>query len=188
MRAVALFLLAASTACAHHHEPVVRYLARTEMKPSGAAPGTQRRLLSTRTDGAKEFVLVLASGDDVMTALNDFAQAEQVVAATFKGIGAVRSAEVGWFDFERKQYKAMRHDEQLEVLSLVGDIGQNAEGKPAVHAHATLGRESGRAFGGHLIAATVSPTLEVFVTTYPVALKKQVEPSNDVELFRLSAP
>lgn len=188
MRFIALLLLVTSTACAHQHEGAVRYLSRSEMKVSGSAPGAQRRLLATRTDGSKDYALVLAKGDEVMTALDDFAQAEQVVAASFTAIGAVHGAEVGWFDFEKKQYKAMRHDAQFEVLSLLGDIGQNAEGKPVVHAHVTLGRDSGRAFGGHLIAATVSPTLEVFVTTYPLPLKKQVEPSDDVELFRLSAP
>jgi len=181
-------LLISATACAHRHEPVVRYLSRTELKPSGAAPGAQHRLVATRADGSKEYALVLARGDEVMTALNDFARAEQVTAASFTAIGAVRAAEVGWFDFEKQKYKAMRHDDQLEVLSLLGDIGVGADGQPTVHAHATLGRESGRAFGGHLITATVWPTLEVFVTTYPQALKKQRDPQDDVELFQLSTP
>ncbi len=188
MRSVVFLLLIAATACAHRHEPVVRYLARAELKPSGAAPGAQHRLLATRADGSKEYALVLARGDEVMTALSDFAHAEQVTAASFTAIGAVRGAEVAWFDFEKQQYKAMRHDDQLEVLSLLGDIGLGADGQATVHAHATLGRESGRAFGGHLIAATVWPTLEVFVTTYPQPLKKQRDPKDDVELFQLSTP
>jgi uncharacterized protein len=172
----------------HRHEPAVRYLPRSELTPSGAAPGAQHRLLATRADGSKEFALVLARGDEVMTALSDFARAEHVTAATFTAIGAVRFAEVGWFDFGRQKYKAMRHDEQLEVLSLLGDIGAGADGGATVHAHATLARESGRAFGGHLISASVWPTLEVFVTTYPQPLKKLRDPQDDVELFQLSLP
>ena len=190
MRALVYLALIATAACAHHQRqaPAVRYLARAELKPSGAAPGAQHRLLATRADGSKEYALVLARGDEVMTALSDFARAEQVTAASFTAIGAVRGAEVGWFDFEKQQYKAMRHDEQLEVLSLLGDIGVNVEGQATVHAHATLGRESGRTFGGHLIAATVSPTLEVFVTTYLQPLRKQRDPKDDVELFQLAIP
>ncbi|HKO46360.1 MAG TPA: PPC domain-containing DNA-binding protein [Polyangiaceae bacterium] len=188
MRYAGLLVLLATTACAHRHEPVVRYLSRSELKPSGAAPGAQHRLIATRADGSKEYALVLARGDEVMTALSDFARVEQVTAASFTAIGAVRAAEVGWFDFEKTKYKAMRHDDQLEVLSLVGDIGLSADGRATVHAHATLGRESGRAFGGHLIAATVSPTLEVFVTTYPKPLKKRLDPKDDVELFQLNLP
>ncbi len=82
----------------------------------------------------------------------------------------------------------MRHDDQLVWLSLLGYIGLGTYGKAAVHAHATLGRESGRAFGGHLITAIVSPTLEVFVTTYAQALQKQRDAKDDLELFELSTP
>ena len=189
MRALALLALIAATACAHHQpQAAVRYLSRAELKPSGSAPGARHRLLATRADGSKEYALVLARGDEVMTALSDFARAERVMAASFSAIGAVRGAEVGWFDFGKQQYKAMRHEEQLEVLSLLGDIGITGEGQATVHAHATLGRESGRTFGGHLIAATVSPTLEVFVTSYPQPLRKQRDPKDDVELFQLDTP
>jgi uncharacterized protein len=181
-------LFISASACAHRHEPVVRYLSRSELTPSGAAPGAQHRLLATRADGSKEYALVLARGDEVMTALSDFARAERITAASFTAIGAVRDAEVGWFDFEKQRYKAMLHDDQLEVLSLLGDIGVGADGGATVHAHASLGRESGRAFGGHLIRATVSPTLEVFVTTYLQPMKKQRDPQDDVELFQLSTP
>jgi len=188
MRVYPLLVLTVVVACTHHHEPAVRYLSRVESQPHAAAPGAQHRLLATRADGAKEYALVLARGDEVMSGLSEFARAEQVTAASFTAIGAVRDPEVGWFDFEKQRYKAMRRDGQFEVLSLVGDIGQNAEGAATVHAHASLGGESGRAFGGHLIAATVSPTLEVFVTTYGAPLNKRRDPSNDVELFQLSTP
>jgi len=191
MRALGLLMfmtMTVCTACAHHHEAAIRYLSRAELAPSGAAPGAQHRLVATRADGSKEYALVLARGDEVMTALSDFAKAEGVTAASFTGIGAVRDPEVGWFDFNKQQYKAMRYDDQVEVLSLIGDIGIGSEGKAVAHAHATLGRESGRAFGGHLIRATVSPTLEVFVTTYPLPLKKQRDARDDIELFQLSAP
>ncbi len=185
MRALLFAVLIGVSACSPHHEPFVRYLSRAQLKPSGAAPGAQHRLLATRPDGSKEYALVLARGDEVMTALGDFARAEQITAASFTAIGAVHNAEVGWFDFSKQQYKAMRFDEQLEVLSLIGDIGVSEEGQATVHAHATLGRESGRSLGGHLIAATVSPTLEVFVSSYPQALKKQRDTKDDVELFQL---
>ena len=187
MRAHLLLVLVAVVGCSHRHEPAVRYLSRAESQPPGVAPAAQHRLIATRADGSKEYALVLARGDEVMTGLRDFARVEQIAAASFTAIGAVRDAEVGWFDFEKQRYKAMRHDGQFELLSLVGDIGQSADGSAAVHAHATLGRESGRAFGGHLIAATVSPTVEIFVTTYSAALKKRVDPKDDVELFQLSA-
>jgi len=188
LRLGSLLSLVVFTGCTQHREPIVRYLTRAELKPSGAAPGARYRLLATRADGSKEYALVLARGDEVMTALDAFAVSEQINAASFVAIGAVRNAEVGWFDFAKQRYKAMRRDEQVEVLSLVGDIGVGDDAKPILHVHVSLGRENGRAFGGHLIAATVSPTLEVFVTSYPKALKKQLDSKDDVQLFELSVP
>lgn len=178
-----------SIACAtppQQPEMSVRYLARSELAPQGS-PGTSRhRLLVTHADGAKDYALIVARGDEVMSVLSAFAKSEQVVAATFSAIGAVRDAEVGWFDFGKQKYKAMKLPEQVEMLSLLGDIGIGSEGTPAVHAHATLSRADGTAFGGHLIGAVASPTLEVFIRTYPKALRKRLDPKDDVELFDLS--
>lgn len=47
--------------------------------------------------------------------------------------------------------------EQVEVLSLVGDIAlENAT--PRVHAHVVIGKRDGTAHGGHLIEGHVRPT------------------------------
>jgi predicted DNA-binding protein with PD1-like motif len=133
-------------------------------------------------------VLILARGDEVATALADLAQSEGIVGAHFTALGAVRDPEVAWFDLTRKQYKAMSMSEQMEVLTLTGDIGVGENGKPIVHTHLVLGREDGRAFGGHLVRATASPTLEVFVTSYPTPLRKRLQPETDLQIFDLSAP
>jgi uncharacterized protein len=168
--------------------PTVSWLSPSQMKPAGSARGARQRLLATREDGTKQYALILSAGDEVLTALTDFGKSQQVGAASFTAIGAVRDPEVAWFDPSRKEYKGMKLSEQVEVLSLVGDIGLDVEGKPVVHAHAVLGRSQGDVFGGHLIGATVSPTLEIFVTVYPHALKKELEPQTGLQLFDPSAP
>lgn len=187
--AVCATFLTLTGACAaptvRQPELPVRYLARSELKPQGGLGTSKHRLLVTHESGAKDYALVVARGDEVMSALDRFARVERVVAASFTAIGAVREAEVGWFDFDKQKYKAMKLSEQLEMLSLVGDIGVGSEGTPAVHAHATLGRAGGSAFGGHLISALASPTLEVFIRTYPAPLPKRMDPRDDVELFEL---
>jgi predicted DNA-binding protein with PD1-like motif len=42
-------------------------------------------------------------------------------------------------------------------------------GKPKVHAHVVLGKADGTAPGGHLMEATVRPTLEIVTTERLVA-------------------
>lgn len=185
------FTIASSSGCHDDRsavpakEPSVRYVQPSAAVPRGTAPNAKHRLLASRPDGAKDHVLILRDGDEVATALAKFATDEHVVAAHFTAIGAVRDPEVAWFDLGRREYQAMRRSEQMEVLALIGDIGAAESGEPVVHAHITLGRRDGTTFGGHLLGATASPTVEVFLTTYPTALDKREDPETSLKLFEL---
>jgi uncharacterized protein len=181
-RLVACLVTVALSSCAG---PTVRWLDPSALTPRSAAPGARHRLLAQRPDGSKDYFLVLARGDEIATALSEFARSEAIVAARFAAIGAVREAELAFYDMEKKQFKAMRLVEQMEVLSFSGDVGIGEDGKPAVHAHAVLGRDDGSTFGGHLVGATVWPTLEVFVTTFPGRLQKRKDAELGVQLFDL---
>jgi predicted DNA-binding protein with PD1-like motif len=79
----------------------------------------------------------------------------------------------------------MRFGEQVEVLSLLGDIGVEESGKPALHLHAVLGRRDGSTVGGHLLEAHVRPTLEVVVTESPAHLRRRKDPETGITLIRL---
>jgi len=163
----------------------VRYLSAAETKPTGSAPSAKHRLLSSTPDGARSFVLILATGDEVVSGLLQLAQRERVESARFTAIGGVSQAEFGYFELDKKKYKAFKYERQLEVLSLAGDIALDPEGKPTVHAHVVLGDVDGGAIGGHLISALVRPTLEVFVNVYPTRLQKRDEPETDTQVIEL---
>jgi predicted DNA-binding protein with PD1-like motif len=166
--------------------PVVRWLKPSETASEGHAPGAKVRLLTTQSDGTKAYVLVLSQGDPVQAAIVAFAKDHHVVDAHFSAIGAVRDPEVAWFDESRKQFKAMSLHEQMEVLTLSGDITLGAEGQPLVHTHLVMARSDGEAWGGHLIEATASPTIELYVTTYPEPLYKRLDPATDLQLIEPS--
>jgi len=181
-------LAIACLSCADHlapapSAPVVRWLKPSETAPHGAAPGAKARLVATHPDGTKTYVLVLIQGDQVQAAIAAFANDHHVVDAHFSAIGAVRDPVVAWFDGSRKQYKAMALHEQMEVLTLSGDVTLGVDGRPAVHTHLALARSDGAAWGGHLIEATASPTLEIYLTAYPEPLHKRLDPATDLQLI-----
>src|SRR5256885_17248808 len=100
-------------------------------------------------DGLRTFVLVLATGDEPTQALTSFASEQRLGGSHFTAIGAFSRAVVAYFDWSDKRYHHIPIEEQVEVLSLVGDITvENA--RPKVHAHVVLGKSDATAHGGHL--------------------------------------
>ena len=71
---------------------------------------------------------------------------------------------------------------QHEVIGMSGDIALY-EGKPVVHTHMLVGDSDGTTQGGHVLAAYVSPTLEVMVTVDPVTMQKRFDPDTDLTLI-----
>lgn len=135
--------------------------------------------------GLRTFVVVMDKGDEAFEALTSFAADHGITGAALTAVGAARAVTLGYFDPEAADYRSTRFTEQLEVLSLVGDIALK-DGEPAVHAHLTLGRADSSTLGGHLQALTVWPTLEVVVTETPAHLQKTVDPETGLALIDLA--
>jgi predicted DNA-binding protein with PD1-like motif len=136
-------------------------------------------------DHPKTFVVILDTGDEILSSLKSFANAEKLTGSSFKAIGALSSVELGWFNWETKKYQtAVKLDEQVELLSLIGDIA-GKDGEPQIHAHLVVGKEDGSAHGGHLISAVVRPTCEIVLTESPQHLHKQTDPESGIALIRI---
>ncbi|HEX4310964.1 MAG TPA: PPC domain-containing DNA-binding protein [Acidobacteriaceae bacterium] len=133
----------------------------------------------------RTWVLIFDTGDEVAAGLKQFAQSEKLAGSSFKAIGALESVKLGWFNWETKKYEtAVDLDEQVELLSLIGDIALK-DGEPQVHAHVVVGRRDGSAHGGHLLEARVRPTCEVVLTESPEHLRKEMDAESGIALIRV---
>jgi uncharacterized protein len=139
------------------------------------------------TAGQKTLALIFNDGDQVMASLKGFAPEQGVAASHFSAIGAFKSAILGYFDWEKRDYIKIPVDQQVEVLSMVGDITTNEE-KPNIHAHVVLGRRDGSTCGGHLIEAEVRPTLEVILIASPAHLERRFDKNAGLPLIRIDEP
>ena len=133
--------------------------------------------------GQKTFALVLDKDEEAVAALTAFAAKEQVAAAHFTAIGAFSEVTLGYFERARKDYKRIVVAEQVEVLSLIGDVALDAAGKPKLHAHVVVGRSDGSTRGGHLLEGRVWPTLEVILVESPRYLRKRDDPETGLALI-----
>jgi uncharacterized protein len=161
-------------------EPPSGYIRPGPITARGKAPGLKTRLLSHQD--ARTFALIFAKHDEVMAGLTEFAETNHLAASHFTAIGAFQSALLGWFDSEKNAFREVPITNQVEVASFSGDIGL-INGKPAVHAHAVVALPDGTTRGGHVITATVWPTLELFLTDEPATLVKEEDPETGLYLF-----
>ena len=134
----------------------------------------------------KTWALIFDKGDEPVAGLTAFAKSQNVGAAHFTAIGAFSDVTLGYFDRAAKDYTKIPLREQVEALSLIGDVALY-KGEPRVHAHVVVGRADGEARGGHLLEAHVWPTLEVVLVESPRHLRKRYDPETGLALIDPSA-
>jgi predicted DNA-binding protein with PD1-like motif len=134
--------------------------------------------------GEKTYAVIFETDDEAVRGLTEFAAAHRLSAAHLTGIGAFQNVVLGYFDWETKQYRKIPVREQVEVLSLVGDIALK-DGTPFLHAHVVVGTADGTALGGHLLEGHVRPTLEMTVVESPAHLRREHDPVSGLALIKL---
>jgi predicted DNA-binding protein with PD1-like motif len=135
----------------------------------------------------RTWAVIFDTGDEVVAGLTRFAERQGLSASQLSAIGAFSEVRLGYFDFEIRDYREIPVNEQVEVLSLVGDIALK-DGHPQLHAHVVLGKSDGTAHGGHLLSAKVRPTLEVVLVESPAHLRREMDESTGLALIRLTNP
>ena len=112
--------------------------------------------------GPRTFAIVFEQDDEMIAGLKEFAKQQQLTASHFTAIGAFSQVTLAYLQRENIQYKNIPVHEQVEVLSLVGNIAMKNDDYK-VHAHVVLGRSDASTLGGHIQDAKVWPTLEVML-------------------------
>lgn len=130
------------------------------------------------------YALIFDTGDDVLELLKSFAKEHSLKASHFTAIGAFSKATLGYFDFDKKDYERIPVNEQVEVVSMMGDIALYGD-DPKVHAHVVLGRRDGMAMGGHLLQGTAHPTLELILEESPSYLQRRMDEATGMPLIEI---
>jgi hypothetical protein len=144
---------------------------------------SMRCKLVSKPGESRIWIAVLDSGEEAKKALLEIAAKEDIRNASFMALGAFAHATIAYFDWPEKKYRNIPVEEQVEVISLVGDIAPDDHGRLTVHAHAVLGRHDGSTRGGHLQDGHVRPTLEITITETPAHLTRHKHPDLGLALL-----
>jgi uncharacterized protein len=142
-----------------------------------------RHHLMDETNGRRTFVVALEMGEEVVSSITGFALQLSLASSGVTGIGGFQRVRLGFFDYERSGFRENVIDEQVELLSLVGNIADE-EGTPHLHAHVVLGRYDATTRGGHLVEAVVRPTMELVIVEYPEHLQRRHDKKTGLVLLK----
>jgi len=141
-----------------------------------------RRMITITGGNVRTFLLVFDKGDDVLATLRRFADEHAIRGGFFTALGAFRSATIAYWNAETKEYERIEVAEQVEVISMTGDVAVS-NGETKLHAHVTLGRRGGATIGGHLLGGIVYPTLEMHVTDFGTDIVRSTDAETGLPLI-----
>ncbi len=102
--------------------------------------------------------VVFDPGEEFLEGMAQVVADEGIEVAGFTAIGGFSETKLGFFNEETKDFNPIDFEaDQVEVLSLMGEITRDDDGSPHVHGHVVVGLPDGRAFGGHLLKGVVEP-------------------------------
>ena len=132
------------------------------------------------------FLIKLERNERVLESLTGFCAKRGMQSGVFHAIGAVKNAELGFYDLATRSYTFKTFPEDREVASMTGNIAL-VDGKPFIHAHAVLAAmdDALTCAGGHLKEAEVAVTLEIFLTSFNVAVSREMDDLVGLKLLNL---
>jgi len=148
--------------------------------------------LIAESEMGRRFALAFERGDELMSTLKEFAERERLRASEFTAIGALSSARLAYFDVETREYIELPDPGQVEVASMNGRITLPRDADPddppaerQLHIHCVLSGRDGSTIAGHLLEATVRPTLELFITESTTHLTRREDPDSGLPVLAI---
>lgn len=110
----------------------------------------------------RTFLFSILKGEDLLQTLEAFCLHHGIECGIIQGIGALDQATFGIYNHKTKKYNKIVKKEDLEMLSLAGDISL-FDDRPMTHSHIILSDMEGKSWGGHLMAGTKVYSAEIFI-------------------------
>src|SRR5437773_6327553 len=138
------------------------YIPRGTRPGKGLAPGMK---VTDLGKGARTYRVDMTKGDEIMSGLTEFAEKYHIKNGHFIALGAINKGLFGWSDVERGLgQKKIELNQEAEIVSLMGSVTTDSQGRGSVHGHGTVALSDGAVRGGHWWEAHVSIITDVFVT------------------------
>ena len=134
----------------------------------------------------ERYVVRVASGEGAIETLTRFLKQQKIEFANVSAACAVAAVQLGYWNARTSQYEYRDFNEQMEIVSFQGNATLK-DGAPFLHLHGAFGRHDFSVVGGHIKEARVHPTLEVWLRTEDVAVRRSRDQATGLDLLDLNA-
>lgn len=117
------------------------------------------------------YLLRLETGEEILPAVVEFARAHGIEAGSLSAIGSAYGVVLGYFDRQARDYTRTTVEEEVEIVSLQGNLALK-EGQPYAHVHVTVSGRDFRALAGHLFEGRAGATCEVLIRPLPGRVRR----------------
>ena len=129
------------------------------------------------------YIVRLNRGDEIISSITELCKKEAIKAGSISGIGATQLVEAGFYSFKKKRYCGYCFNQNMEILSLLGNISTK-DGDPYLHLHIVVSNDEGEALGGHLTKAIISVTGEIFIDTIDIEINREPDATTGINLIK----
>lgn len=128
------------------------------------------------------YILNFERGEEFFSILRPFLEKENIKAGYFTGLGAAGLLDIAYYDLVTKKFERRTIKEDVEILSLVGNIAI-LKNERIIHAHGTFGKRDLSTFGGHLFALHVSGACEIHLTKLSGTMSRAFDEATGLNLL-----
>ena len=140
---------------------------------------------STETAVGRVIVAKIEPNEDLFDAIKELIKKHKIKSGLINVIGALKQFTIGYFDIEKKKYNFKTFNEDIELISCMGNIAFK-DNEPIIHLHVSVGKDDYSIMGGHLSQpSVVSITAEVYIYEINQTLTRANDPQFDLSLLDL---
>ncbi|NHI83775.1 MAG: DNA-binding protein [Candidatus Thorarchaeota archaeon] len=141
---------------------------------------------SIETRPMRVIVARMEPGEDILDTIEKVVETKGIRSGTINLIGATSRVQLGYFDRRANEYKSFLLNEDLEVVSCMGNISRLEDGSPVIHAHMIVSSETGNCYGGHLMkGCEVSVTIEMIIQEMDIDMTRATDSHTGLNLLDL---
>ncbi|MBY9005614.1 MAG: DNA-binding protein [Candidatus Lokiarchaeota archaeon] len=140
---------------------------------------------SIETSTKRVIVAKLQPEEDIIDSLIEIVKKYDIKSGLINIIGALKKVTIGYFNTKKKIYNFKTFEEDVELLSCMGNIAYQDE-EPIIHLHTIIGKEDYSLIGGHLgQPSIISITGEVYIYETSTKIKRLYNNQFNVSLLNL---